>query len=844
MFSHTKSATEYIRAFSTSDIEEALKLLIIQARNDKYDAGNKVIIAKSLQRKLPGGYAVELKKRIDEQEFDLDEEIRHSRIEVRPKKIAKEEKSNILASNAPSIIASIQDYNVYFRLSLNIQIFEAIWLLRDGRKIDALLSESVYGNRISKDNSNLFRNYWYQYTDWRDSAFQKKMLRSSEAKKKIFSLDITKFYYSTKIENVPRLLVANYSLIELIWEAYSEKAAEIDPNLIGTLPVGPISSGVISNQMLTELDAKASSNASALYYGRYVDDILLVIKDEQCFSLDDILEPTESGYVFTSLDNKYRINKEKFRTYEYDPNYPWMPFQAYFDIIDSSSSEWRFIPVDSLNKNNHYRSILMVDSTESINKPRAFSDIKPNKHKLSVALAQYIITVSALDDKSEIEKSLAEFVKFIFSSADALENIDLWTNAFTLLLLLERYDDLVLIANRIVEQTKVLNGQNNYEHGCRKYILINIIECYLVAVANVELSNRRVVYRKLRELTSPFSSRISERVSRYLVVQGFKRKLMFNKNRKLDDIIKQYNIITSGFILSGIDEKNCDIEKIIETQDIAITKNGNLKIAIAHRKISEKNIIDAIRSTRSVNRFELNQIAKPINDAIAVRADIIVFPEVSIPEGLIGFVIEYSRIHKISVIAGIEHCRHNGIIGNFVLYIQSLDSCFKVYLRPKIHYSPGEIASLKKEGNTQIWTSKRFAIYKYHDAIMCIFNCFELADITLRAMVKNIVDLLFAIEFNFDTTYYSNILESVSRDLCCYCIQANAGQIGENRIVAPLDHVQMNLIRFKAGENSLSIFESIPVSKLQDYKIDKITTFQDEDLKEHKKEIRFKPLPP
>src|SRR5690606_12043906 len=96
-------------------------------------------------------------------------------------------------------------------------------------------------------------------------------------------------------------------------------------------------------------------------------------------------------------------------------------------------------------------------------------------------------------------------------------------------------------------------------------------------------------------------------------------------------------------------------------------------------------------------------------------------------------------------------------------------------LRLKNHYSPNE---------SKLIHDKRFIIPKNNVTIYykfvwnCVhfgvFNCYELADINHRKIYKSEVDLLIASEYNKDINYFSNIVESISRDIHCYFLQVNS----------------------------------------------------------------------
>ena len=77
----------------------------------------------------------------------------------------------------------------------------------------------------------------------------------------------------------------------------------------------------------------------------------------------------------------------------------------------------------------------------------------------------------------------------------------------------------------------------------------------------------------------------------------------------------------------------------------------------------------------------------------------------------------------------------------------------------------------------------------------------------------------FAIEWNKDIHYFSNIIESLSRDLHCYCIQVNSSDYGDSRIVKPARTEEKDIIQTKGGENSTVLIGEIDIKLLRDFQM-------------------------
>lgn len=193
-----------------------------------------------------------------------------------------------------------KDCNYIINAPIDLHIIDNLWSLLIGNNIDKVLSNNVYGNRLTetskdflknhdmdKSSNHMFKYYFRQYTDWRNGAISS----ASDISKKhenvaILALDIKSFYYNLDIDmsKIP------YGFFGLLHEALNKiliRFSEIlqpinstEENKIKTaLPIGFSSSAIIANYTLKIFDQRVLSDVRPSYYGRYVDDLLFVFKD-------------------------------------------------------------------------------------------------------------------------------------------------------------------------------------------------------------------------------------------------------------------------------------------------------------------------------------------------------------------------------------------------------------------------------------------------------------------------------------------------------------------------------------------------------------------------------------
>ena len=223
-----------------------------------------------------------------------------------PKKIEFEPDDNKpIYSNPEKTFTSSEIKSCELRLIANVPIafhvITTLWIHKVGEKFDLLLSENSYGNRIRrhKDHTpNLnaigtFNPYLYNYQAWRDNGL--KTIRDNlELDKDVIAItaDFTAFYHNVnsdfiKEDDFQKELGIELSDDEKDFTCLIVKMmntwAQNTPLKKG-LPVGCSISAVIANMALAPFDRCIETELVPLYYGRYVDDIIIVMENTNHFS--------------------------------------------------------------------------------------------------------------------------------------------------------------------------------------------------------------------------------------------------------------------------------------------------------------------------------------------------------------------------------------------------------------------------------------------------------------------------------------------------------------------------------------------------------------------------------
>ncbi|MDN8071551.1 RNA-directed DNA polymerase [Burkholderia vietnamiensis] len=199
------------------------------------------------------------------------------------------------------------------RPTVDLQVISALWILFVGHLFDASLDrKSSFGNRLrrtytaprdERTNSpgvnlatpGLFAPYFSAYRDWREGGLSA-METALDAGKSILAItmDIERFYHRVSPRFLLRPSFLSFLGLELTRQerqfterlltamtTWYEATPDFESRPEGAIPVGLSASKIIANVLLTEFDSAIVEKLSPIYYGRYVDDIFLVLNADE-----------------------------------------------------------------------------------------------------------------------------------------------------------------------------------------------------------------------------------------------------------------------------------------------------------------------------------------------------------------------------------------------------------------------------------------------------------------------------------------------------------------------------------------------------------------------------------
>jgi hypothetical protein len=228
---------------------------------------------------------------------------------------------------------------VEFRLtaqpSLDFHVLSALWIAKVGHKYDSRLADCAFGNRLRRKQNGeanplslgSFTPYMKPFREWRDNGICA-MRKALDDKKKIVAItaDVSSFYHELNpdfmlneeflgILGLEQLSPDEKNLTRVFIQALKNWAKSTP--LKKGLPVGLPASAIVANMALVELDFYIQKEVVPLYYGRYVDDIILVMENGADFSsTEEVWE-----WLFARSNNLLNWKDDKKEIVSFSPVY-------------------------------------------------------------------------------------------------------------------------------------------------------------------------------------------------------------------------------------------------------------------------------------------------------------------------------------------------------------------------------------------------------------------------------------------------------------------------------------------------------------------------------------------
>ncbi len=321
---------------------------------------------------------------------------------------------------------------------------------------------------------------------------------------------------------------------------------------------------------------------------------------------------------------------------------------------------------------------------------------------------------------------------------------------------------------------------------------------------------------------------------------GFK---VFNR-QKSDYILTNYNILRSDQRWQKINDfvhvhKSEKLPYDSFVVEVGKGKKSKLRIAVANVNLNYRNFEKVVENNPNRSYKRYRELSSVVNQALDQHSDMLVMPEAYVPFEWLPILAKTCARNDMAIITGIEHIKCDGKIFNFTAIILPYTSyddskCALISFHLKRHYAPHE-KELINGYRLQEVSGNHYELYKWNDCYFPVYCCYELTSIADRARFQSYADLIIAVEWNKDVNYYSNILESLSRDVHCYCVQVNTSDYGDSRITKPSKTEEKDIIRTKGGINSTVLVGDVDIKELREFQFRQCSL---------QKGNKFKPTPP
>lgn len=417
-----------------------------------------------------------------------------------PKSIVRPEEKNQNEHNNPesknglflSNVTESKKYecpkvNYLINAPVELHILDVLWCLIVGPALEEELTQDCYGNRLHHTaklflqniNENIstfrsgeiFKRYIDQYSYWRDEAINcATKLAEDGDDVALLSLDIKSYFYYIEVDfhkiekcitktfedNEVRLLGDNLTkLLQAVISAYKIK---IYPTLAIShkdcsdktgLPIGFTSSSILSNWYLAEFDNNISEFVRPAYYGRYVDDMLIVFKRPKIDPqhpiktfvntyLNGLLHYSEINdqYEIFVEEHKLPLQRDKLILQFFDKHHSRAGLEVFKQEIEERSSAFKFLPSDHIDKDlDKFAYDVLYEG--SANKLRSIVGLAENETELARYLSSHIVAhrLCKLDKRDIVLPQL----KVFFRGANALQFSRLWEKVYQYAVILNRH---------------------------------------------------------------------------------------------------------------------------------------------------------------------------------------------------------------------------------------------------------------------------------------------------------------------------------------------------------------------------------------------------------------------
>lgn len=505
-----------------------------------------------------------------------------------PKKLSQpEEDENFITNKKIFNSYDVEKITAFINLPIELHIISVLWINQFGFKFDTELLKECKGNRLllNKEktnvikNSSLFKPYFTQYQKWRDESILVAQNLLKDEKNALFiNLDIKDYFHSCRIDLDTYFKDDNNNkncinqILRKIHSKYSTLIAQklqfptnfySDLNGKSILPIGLLTSYIIANHYLNDFDKVITNKFKPAYYGRYVDDILIVISEP---NIDDYSKGIYEKYSFdfekykkkilseiSSSETDFNLSRvDKYLLQTLHPLFKVIPdaygkniikidkydnlicqsqktSMYYFDYresnlvidklkqeLDFKSSEFKDLPDDNDGLGDFDKNAYYLNYTDSEGKVRTLKDYKESRYGLTIYLTNKVL--GAIKHKQSVsDEEIQKFLK-LFNGKNIIEFYRLWEKIFTYLLVNNKPAEYVDFYFRCIEEIRKieLNEAQFNKSKVKNYNVIDSLIGFLDISHELVLALNPDFLKKNKKILKNFEYRSNKIEAKYV----------------------------------------------------------------------------------------------------------------------------------------------------------------------------------------------------------------------------------------------------------------------------------------------------------------------------------------
>jgi hypothetical protein len=443
----------------------------------------------------------------------------YAKIETRfyPKKVdteidRKEIPANFITNAIYKNNCTINRLAIFCDIPIELHIIAVLWIMDYGYKLDKKRSDDCLGNRLLLTNDkvaagrSLFKPYVRQYQKWWSNGINAaKELLDKKEDVTIVNFDLKEFFLRVEFDFkvLEEKLFSRtkkgstdpiHTIFKEIHRRYHQKLAALGYPGIGqgssgeekyALPIGLLSSFVLANWHLHPLDRRIKKEIIPSYYGRYVDDFMIVLKGRLINSIsaservrmtgefkkkgfDDnvsdrdlylhyfmvkyfrnFFSPEQQKESAEKMSVLYRLRPPNFRNlvlqddkifiYQFDAEMSPGLIAKFVEEQRERSSEFRFLSDQEDDGFEEFEEHIFEDNFEADDLTKArFKKIEDNKFRLSVYLAKMI--QRKIERGTDYKPEEIGKIERYFKGTYVIKHYHFWEKLFTLYLVSGRRD--------------------------------------------------------------------------------------------------------------------------------------------------------------------------------------------------------------------------------------------------------------------------------------------------------------------------------------------------------------------------------------------------------------------